>query len=295
VFLQMCQGGKAESRMATLAPYVGFAPRLLSAQIPAVVAMRYPISNLHANYFCKAFYEALAAGCDVDEAVQKGRTRVGVYCGHRNGGFGTPILYLHRSDGLIRLPESAEKRGGTATGAKPTELGQQSEGAGPGTKSRDRFDPAGPAGGAATGDATLSARLFSLIQPESRKLSDADYVVFSRAWDQLEKELKEASAHQAADHICAAWHGVASESVRNLFRLMIVHLALQAGAAKMGSATAGNAPPKALQARFVEIQKAVEGADVPHLAGVLRNLLDVEESAEGRQILTAMLGALPKN
>ncbi len=122
VFLQMCEGGEIGYNQLALTSFTGFAPRLLSAQIPAVVAMKYIISNQDAIKLSKMFYQALAQGKGVDEAIQLGRDQIGFEHGYRNRVFGTPILFLHSYDGIIRpLPTLPADANATPLGNKPEE------------------------------------------------------------------------------------------------------------------------------------------------------------------------------
>ena len=102
VFLHMCDGGIAEKDISILQAFSGFAPKLIHARIPSVVAMQYPIKNPDAVLFGKAFYSALADGSSVDEAVQEGRTNLDLNRHSRL--FGTPVLYMHSAVGLV-LPK----------------------------------------------------------------------------------------------------------------------------------------------------------------------------------------------
>ncbi len=99
VFLHMCDAGKSDSIKFSLQAFSGFAPNLIHARIPSIVAMQYPIKNGDARRFSLAFYGELAKGETVDTAVQEGRRRL-----DRNRQtrlFGTPVLYMHSSDGII--------------------------------------------------------------------------------------------------------------------------------------------------------------------------------------------------
>lgn len=104
VFLHMCEGGKAEGDASALQAFSGFAPRLMHARIPAVVAMQYPIKNKDAQEFAVAFYRDLATGGTIDGAVQQGRHRIDRL--RQTRVFGTPVLYMHSCDGIILPPPS---------------------------------------------------------------------------------------------------------------------------------------------------------------------------------------------
>lgn len=57
-------------------PFAGAAAGLAHAGIPAVVAMQFPISDRAAIVFSEAFYETLASGAGVGEAVVEGRMAI---------------------------------------------------------------------------------------------------------------------------------------------------------------------------------------------------------------------------
>lgn len=102
VFLQMCEGGETGVNRMALTSFTGFAPRLLSADIPAVIAMKYVIRNGDAIKFSQTFYQELAKGKPIDEAAQLGRDQIGFDHGYSNRVFGTPILFIHSYDGIIQ-------------------------------------------------------------------------------------------------------------------------------------------------------------------------------------------------
>jgi len=100
VFLHLCEGGAIDFR----AGYAGLAPQLVLAEVQAVVAMQYPISNDAAIIFSRAFYRELAKGEPVDIAVQNARWRIttSIQNAYDNRVFGTPVLYMRSRDGIIQ-------------------------------------------------------------------------------------------------------------------------------------------------------------------------------------------------
>jgi hypothetical protein len=102
VFLHMCEGGMLERDSSLLQAFSGFGPKLIHAKIPTVVAMQYPIRNEDAREFSKNFYNTLATGGSVDEAVQEGRRRLDLT--RKTRLFGTPILFMHSATSLV-LPK----------------------------------------------------------------------------------------------------------------------------------------------------------------------------------------------
>lgn len=132
VFLHMCEGGDVYGESTALHAFSGFAPDLIHAKIPSVVAMRYPIKNKDAKEFSLAFYHELAkGGIMVDAAVQVGRFRLDR--SRTRGVFGTPVLYMHSSDGIIMKPTPEE-----STPARPASFAQGAAQDHTGTAQRDR-------------------------------------------------------------------------------------------------------------------------------------------------------------
>jgi hypothetical protein len=119
VFLHACKGAYSDSQRA----FQSVARQLVSAEIPAVVAMQYDISVQAASIFAQKFYEQLAQGSDIDEAVRAGRIELGnqipPYWGHPC--FGTPVVYL-QTDGAIVLPIVEVKANGKEMTVESTPL-----------------------------------------------------------------------------------------------------------------------------------------------------------------------------
>jgi hypothetical protein len=107
VVLQMCESGSVKSE-----GFSGVAPWLVQVQVPAVVAMQYPIKQKAAIAFSRVFYESLAKGEDVDDAFQIARKRMAEsdlrFSYLRD--IGTPVLYWRSRSGIIlRADESAQQ------------------------------------------------------------------------------------------------------------------------------------------------------------------------------------------
>lgn len=117
VFLHACKGAAATSQDA----FNSCARELVYADIPAVVAMQYSISNQDAGTFAKAFYQELGRGQGIDEAVKSGRLALGkVWPRWGHPRFATPVVYL-QTDTPIVLPladdteETTEKESSVAS------------------------------------------------------------------------------------------------------------------------------------------------------------------------------------
>ncbi len=102
VVLNACHGGEQGERSSGRG-FIGVAPAVLRAQIPAVVAMQYAIKDAVAVEFSRVFYDRLTqsewAG-RVDIAVNLARNACYRFAPDDRG-FGTPILYLHASDATL--------------------------------------------------------------------------------------------------------------------------------------------------------------------------------------------------
>ena len=105
IFLHTCEGDKEDKEDAESESYDGFkklALELVYSQVPAVVAMQYPVKNRVAIKFAETFYQCLGEGKRIDEAVQEGRLELGRYLDEQNfssRAFGSPMVYLQKCRG----------------------------------------------------------------------------------------------------------------------------------------------------------------------------------------------------
>ncbi len=103
VLLNACEGGRA----ATLDPFSSVAGALIRRGVPAVLAMQYRISDEAALEFGRTFYEHLAEQLPVELCVQEARQAVRLA---QRGSleWGTPVLYMRTTDGvLFRMTDAA--------------------------------------------------------------------------------------------------------------------------------------------------------------------------------------------
>ncbi|MGW8250892.1 MAG: CHAT domain-containing protein [Anaerolineales bacterium] len=111
IFLHACKGAAPESHEG----FTGTARELVYAEIPAVVAMQYNISNQDAGVFARTFYEELGKGSKIDEAVKAGRIELGMrYPRWAHPRFGTPVVYLQNENAIVSVPLKAEEEAETA-------------------------------------------------------------------------------------------------------------------------------------------------------------------------------------
>ncbi|MDZ4701676.1 MAG: CHAT domain-containing protein [Rhodothermales bacterium] len=106
VFLNACE--TANNRVANERhPFAGVAPAIVSAGVPAVIAMQKPISDPGAIAFAETFYAALADGAPVDYAVNEGRLDMF----NKEPGtleWATPVLFMQAPDGVLFKPKRAK-------------------------------------------------------------------------------------------------------------------------------------------------------------------------------------------
>ena len=105
VILNACDGARAGGRgsLGRGSGFIGLAPSILRAGVPAVIAMQYPIRDEVAIRFADTFYRRLTAGPSaghVDLALTL--ARAACYLNFPNDrGFATPVLFLRAQDGLL--------------------------------------------------------------------------------------------------------------------------------------------------------------------------------------------------
>jgi hypothetical protein len=85
------------------------APQLVRRGIPAVIAMRYSISDRTAILFSEEFYRPLAKGYPVDTAVSEARRAILQDIGRDKRDFGIPVLFMRAANGVI-VEFHSEKR-----------------------------------------------------------------------------------------------------------------------------------------------------------------------------------------
>lgn len=107
VVLHLCEPSPLDFEVT----FERLAPQLVGQGIPAVLAMQYPLSGNAAGRFVKKFYEWLAEGQSIEEAMQKARSDLFVKF-EEDRLFGSPLLYMQSVDSRL-LPLQT----GTAAGA----------------------------------------------------------------------------------------------------------------------------------------------------------------------------------
>ena len=96
--------------------WAGLAPSLVRAEIPAVVAMQWPVEDRAATRFSRFFYKALAMGRTIDECMAEGRLGAGA-AGAEPSDWLAPVLFLRSPSGRLwnddptRVVKRGEARG----------------------------------------------------------------------------------------------------------------------------------------------------------------------------------------
>jgi hypothetical protein len=100
----------------------GVAHQLVSL-VPAVIAMRYSISNKAAEKFAAELYKGVVAGQSLDFAVQAARNQLHpADSAWSSRAFGTPVLYLKGGEPLCDPLVTAQQRADTTAPATPGSL-----------------------------------------------------------------------------------------------------------------------------------------------------------------------------
>ena len=80
--------------------WAGLAPALMRAEIPAVVAMQWPVEDRAAIRFSRSFYTALSLGKSIDECMAEGR--LGASASSRDpNDWAAPVLFLRSLSGQL--------------------------------------------------------------------------------------------------------------------------------------------------------------------------------------------------
>ncbi|MEV5380793.1 CHAT domain-containing protein [Streptomyces nondiastaticus] len=159
VILNSCQSGmgNAEDLFSSTAA-------VLVRTVPAVVAMQFAVTDKAATRFAASFYQALAGGRTVDEAVRVGRIAL-VVDKDDSLEWATPVLYLRGGDArLFDMPElTAEAGPAVPQPPQPEPPPESSPGpsSGPsGVPPRPSWDPAPGGPGASGGPGTYGGSAY---------------------------------------------------------------------------------------------------------------------------------------
>jgi len=102
VVLNACETAKT----STYDAFLGVAPTLVNAGIPAVVAMQYPIPDTSAVIFAEEFYRSLSINYQVDAALKDARIAMAARIGVNRTDWSIPMLLMRSPDGVLFRPKS---------------------------------------------------------------------------------------------------------------------------------------------------------------------------------------------
>jgi len=110
VFLQACEGAADSIQGLKSVAWT----LVYEHDIPAVVAMQYKINNEQALTFARAFYQHLARGRPIDEAVREGREalgqqEVGSQKAWGDRSFATPVTYLWSEKAIVEPRDESDE------------------------------------------------------------------------------------------------------------------------------------------------------------------------------------------
>lgn len=102
VILNACETAKT----STYDAFLGVAPALINAGIPAAIAMQFPMPDPSAIIFSEEFYRSLAKNYHVDAALAEARIAMAERIGLDRIDWGIPVLFMRSPDGLLFRPMS---------------------------------------------------------------------------------------------------------------------------------------------------------------------------------------------
>lgn len=102
-------GACEAARRDQINAWTGIAPALTRQGLPAVIAMQFSIQDQNAVIFSRRFYQVLATGKSIDEAVTESRLAILNRSQDQERDWGVPVLYLRSEDGVL-FPYAATSR-----------------------------------------------------------------------------------------------------------------------------------------------------------------------------------------
>jgi tetratricopeptide (TPR) repeat protein len=125
LFLAACESARRPEQAAQANPFVGLAPKLVQAGVPAVVAMQEPVEMGLAHRLMLDFYERLLAHGQVDLALNQARNRA---FARNDFAWAIPVLFLRLADGqLLAKPDGPGPRQRLQAPAPPPTYAERRE------------------------------------------------------------------------------------------------------------------------------------------------------------------------
>lgn len=117
VIFQACQSGTGSSSQAL----VGIASQVVQQNVPVVVAMQYPISNLSASIFAEEFYRRLSLRERVDVAAQFSRRRLRLEKADPRD-VAAPVVFARVEDGRLFAADAPSNPGPAGSSTKEPQI-----------------------------------------------------------------------------------------------------------------------------------------------------------------------------
>jgi len=95
--LNACETAKS----STYDAFLGVAPNLVQAGIPAVIAMQFEVPDQSAIVFSGEFYRSLAKNFQIDAAITDARKSLAITPGIDRIDWGVPVLFMRSPDGVL--------------------------------------------------------------------------------------------------------------------------------------------------------------------------------------------------
>ncbi len=159
--------------------WAGLAPALVRAEIPAVVAMQWPVEDEAAVRFSRAFYRCLSLERPIDECLAEGRLGASATTSDP-GHWGSPVLFLRSVSGqLWRIRAMSDDEQRSQDSRTPPEAVPTGHAAGSdGERATSLFKTRGPLVASMDGDLVVERPELKRALRVARQPSVTQYVAF---------------------------------------------------------------------------------------------------------------------
>jgi hypothetical protein len=184
VFLNACDTGRGQS--------MGLAAALMRGDMPAVVAMQWPVEDEAAMQFSRAFYRAVSLDLTMDECMSEGRLAVST-AGGEPADWAAPVLYMRSLSGNLWV------RGGAG---RPAEASAEAVGAA-GAPASLAFQTGGPLrAGQGDGVVLRRAELQRILKIARQSAVSQHIAIFGSQYSGKTTMLLQLMEELRAEHTC---------------------------------------------------------------------------------------------
>jgi hypothetical protein len=106
--LNACETARHSARDALM----GVAQALIREEIPAVIAMQFPVSETVSLLFTRRLYEFLFRGDPLEKILTETRVGIDINAERESISWGIPVLFMRARDGYLWQPDAARRGGG---------------------------------------------------------------------------------------------------------------------------------------------------------------------------------------